>query len=42
MSCFRLAVFPELGWGVVCIDDLSPMLKILLDFQTTTIPEIMH
>lgn len=42
ISCFRLAVFPELGRDVVCIDYLSPMLKILLDFQTITITEITH
>lgn len=42
MSGFRLAIFPELGWDVVCIDDLSPMLKILLAFQTTTITKITH
>lgn len=37
MTCFRLVILPQLGWDVVGIYDLNPMLKTFLAFQNTPI-----
>lgn len=42
MTCFRLAIFPELDWDVLCICDLNSMLKTLLASQNTTVTKFMH
>lgn len=41
MTCFRLAIFPELGWSVICTHDLNLILEVFLAFQNTTITKIM-
>lgn len=39
ITCFRVAVFSELGWEVVYIHDLNSMLKIVFVFQKTPSPK---
>lgn len=42
MMSFRLVIFPEFGWDVVCIHSVNSMLKILAASQNTTVIEVTH